>query len=153
MALVDAEPEGGFGLLQTDRSPKPAYRAVTDSCRPVIVVGDALPSIVTPGRVVSMEIHAVNDFHRVLTRARVTATATIGEWQHKTTWQGDLSADSVERIGTFAFTIPAIHDLVAVTIELQSDGADGSETVVASNRYQSVVIPPAEDTASQPITS
>ncbi len=153
MALVDAEPEGGFGLLQTDRSPKPAYRAVTDSCRPVIVVADALPTIVTPGRRISMEVHAVNDFHRVLKAARVTATATIGDWQHKTTWQGDLSADSVERIGAFTFVVPAIHDLVAVTIELQAEGSEDSDPVVASNRYQSVVIPPAEDTSSQPITS
>ncbi len=153
MALVDAEPEGGFGLLQTDRSPKPAYRAVTDSCRPVIVVADPLPSIVTPGRHLEIDIHAVNDLRRALPGAAVTATATIGEWKFRTSWEGDLSADSVELIGSFRFTIPAIHDVLAVTIELQAEGDSDSDHIVASNRYQSVVIPPAEDTATQSVRS
>ncbi len=147
MALVDAEPEGGFGILSSDRSPKPAYRSVTDSCRPVIVTADPLPSLVTPGRLMVIKIHAVNDLHRELANARVTATATIGDWHHRQTWQGDLTPDSVGLIGTLQFTIPAIHDVLALTIELQSDESGDEPVVVASNRYQSVVIPPAEDTA------
>ncbi|NNE97360.1 MAG: hypothetical protein HKN24_15185 [Acidimicrobiales bacterium] len=152
-ALVDAEAEGGFGLLQTDRSPKPAYRAVTDACRAVVVAADPLPSIVTPGRVIEMAVHAINDLHRVLPSAKVTATATVGAWQTRTTWRGDLSSDSVELVGTFRFIVPAVHDLLAVTIELQCEGDDDHPDVVASNRYQSVVIPPAEDTASDRVRS
>jgi hypothetical protein len=152
-ALVDAEVEGGFGLLQTDRSPKPAYRDVTDACRPVIVAADPLPSIVTPGREIAMDVHAVNDLHRHLLGAKVTATATVGEWRTRTTWQGDLSSDSVELVGTFRFVVPPVHDVLAVTIELQSEGDDEHPDVVASNRYQSVVIPPAEDTATHPVRS
>ena len=34
MALTDAEPDGGFGLLDFDRIPKPAYDAVVAACRP-----------------------------------------------------------------------------------------------------------------------
>jgi beta-mannosidase len=150
-SLVDAEPEGGFGLLQTDRSPKPAYRAVTDACRAVIVAADPLPAIVTPGRQIRMDVHAISDLHRELTAARVTATATVGEWQTRTTWQGDVGSDSVGLVGTFAFTVPQVHDLLAVTIELQHAGDGETPDVVASNRYQSVVIPPAEDTATHPV--
>lgn len=152
-ALVDAEVEGGFGLLQTDRTPKPAYRAVTDACRPVIIAADPLPSIVTPGRHVAIDIHAINDQHRSLPHTKVTATATVGQWQTRTSWQGDLSSDSVELVGTFSFTVPEVHDLLAVTIELQSEGGEKHPAVVASNRYQSVVIPPAEDTATHPVRS
>ncbi len=149
MALVDAEEEGGFGLLQTDRIPKPAYRAVTDACRPVIITADALPPIVTPGRRIEMDIHAVNDLHRIVHDATVTATATIGEWQHRQSWRGDLHEDSVELVGTLAFTVPSVHDVLAVTIELQSEERPDLEHdhLVTSNRFQSVVIPPAEDPA------
>ncbi len=155
MALVDAEVEGGFGILQTDRTPKPAYRAVTDACQAVIVAADPLPTIVTPGQSIEMTIHAVNDLHRRVRDVRVSATATVGDWRTRQVWRGDLSADSVERIGDFGFAIPAIHDVLVVTIELQSDddGVSSTDVVVASNRYQSVVIPPAEDTATKTVMS
>jgi hypothetical protein len=119
----------------------------------VIIAADPLPSIVTPGRHVAIDIHAINDQHRSLPHTKVTATATVGQWQTRTSWQGDLSSDSVELVGTFSFTVPEVHDLLAVTIELQSEGGEEHPAVVASNRYQSVVIPPAEDTATHPVRS
>ena len=35
MALTDAEPDGGFGLLDFDRIPQAGLDAVVDACRPV----------------------------------------------------------------------------------------------------------------------
>ncbi|MEZ5342702.1 MAG: hypothetical protein R2706_15020 [Acidimicrobiales bacterium] len=45
-ALADAEPDGGFGILHFDRSPKLAHTVVHDACRPVIVVADLPPQVV-----------------------------------------------------------------------------------------------------------
>ena len=48
--LADPGPAGGFGVLDSDRRAKPALQALTDACRPVILVGEPLPASIGVGR-------------------------------------------------------------------------------------------------------
>lgn len=138
MALADAEPSGGFGVLQHDRQRKPAYEALTDACRPVIVVTDTPPDITTGGNRLVFDVHAVSDLPEPLGVTRVTARATCGSWTVKRTWEGELGADVCEHVGTLAFIVPDRHGALMIDLELVAGDR------VATNRYQTVVIPPSE---------
>lgn len=138
VSLFDAEASGGFGLLTVGREPKPAFDALVDACRPVVVIGDLPPTVVTPGQVLSMAVHAVNDRHEAIGPAVITATANLNDWRAERRWQGHLEADSCSFIGRLEFEVPS--DTGAMIIDLQLEAADHA----ATNRYQTVVIPPSE---------
>ncbi|MEZ5412513.1 MAG: hypothetical protein R2761_31045 [Acidimicrobiales bacterium] len=141
MALFDAEPDGGFGLLDHDRIPKPAYDAVVEACRPVIVVADSPPPIATPDEQLSLAVHAVSDLRHEIGPVRVTARARLHDWMVERHWIGQLPADSCAYIGTIDLRIPPRTG--ALTIELELEAGDRYIT----NRYQTVVIPPSESMA------
>ncbi len=138
VALADAEPEGGFGVLEFDRTPKPAFSALTDACRPVIVVTDVPPHITSAGEQLSFDVHTVSDLPAELTDATVTAIARCGTWSTSKTWRGNLPADTCQLAGTLSFEVPPLNGLLTIDLELRA--AEWS----ATNRYQTVVIPPAE---------
>lgn len=145
VSLIDADPDGGFGLLDHERHRKPAFDAVVDACRPVAIVADLPPAITTAGETMSLELHAVSDLRVGLTDITVTAVVSCADWTHRQQWRGNLAADSVERIGTIAFSVPERHGQLTVDLALlASDKA-------ATNRYFSVVIPPAEATSRPPV--
>lgn len=137
-ALADAEESGGFGILFHDRARKPAFDAVVDSCRPVIVVATRPPSVTTAGERLHVDIHAINDRHEPVSDARISAEARCGDWSLSKHWDGTLDADSCELVGTLSFTVPDLHG--ALIIDLQLVAADSAVT----NRYSTVVIPPSE---------
>lgn len=137
-ALADAEPSGGFGVLDFERRPKPAFNALIDACRPVVVIADAPPHIVTPGTGLVLAVHAVNDLHSRLDHAKISAVARLNEWTHRVTWAGTLAADTCDKIGELAFVVPDQHGPLTIDLELES--AD----LAVTNRYQTVVIPTAE---------
>ncbi len=137
-ALADAEPSGGFGVLGHDRRPKPALDALTDVCRPVIVVTDMPPAVTTIGDRLSFPVHAVSDLQEPLDDVRVTATARCGDWSRTVTWGGELDADTCALIGTLSFDVPDVNGPLTVDLELRADEWS------ATNRYQTVVIPPSE---------
>ncbi len=152
-ALRDPEPAGGFGILDVDRRPKACFEVVVDACRPVAVIADQPPTVVTPGQSVALEVHAVSDLPLPLDQVRVTARARWEQpepqggqkgptqdrsWQETTSWEGSLDADACNRIGRFSFEVPAGHGPLVVDFELISD------QLVATNRYRTVVIPSSE---------
>ncbi len=138
VSLFDAERAGGFGVLSNDRRPKPAYDALVDSCRPVVIIADSLPSVITPNERVSLDVHAVSDLRQRLENVRAVARATSGDWAHEQRWEGDLPADSCQRIGTLQFVVPPHTGVLVIDVELDA----GSQVV--TNRFQTVVIPRAE---------
>ncbi len=146
VALFDAEPAGGFGVLDHDRNPKPAYAVLTDACRPVVVIADPPPTIVTPGREISVAVHAVSDLPRPLGSVVVTARARLDDWSATQRWRGRLEADCCELIGRLRFVVP--DRTGALTIDLELDAPER----VATNRYQTVVIPPSEAVEESPMT-
>ncbi len=141
MALADAEPSGGFGVLDHDRGHKPAYDALVDASRPVVVIADAPPDITSAGETLAFLVHAVSDLPDALGTTRVTARASCNDWSVERTWEGELGADACEHVGTLAFTVPELNGQMVIDLELVA----GSR--VATNRYQTVVIPPSETLA------
>lgn len=137
-ALADAEPSGGFGVLDFDRQPKPAFNALVDACRPVVIIADPPPQIVTPGIPMTLAVHAVSDLREPLDEVKVSATARLGDWVHKVSWSGRLSADTCAKIGDLVFEVPDQHGPLTIDLELQSTD------LAVTNRYQTVVIPAAE---------
>jgi beta-mannosidase len=138
VSLFDAEPSGGFGVLDAERRPKPAFNALIDSCRPVVVIADPPPPIVTPNQELCLAVHAVSDLRHDLRTVRVTARARLHGWRSERQWEGPLPADSCTFIGNHEMRVPELTGALVIDLELQA----GDE--VATNRYQTVVIPPSE---------
>lgn len=138
MALSDAEPSGGFGLLDYERRRKPAYDAAVDACRPVIVVADAPEPIATPGQQLSLNIHAISDLPDALGQVTVKAVARCNDWTFEKEWEGDLPAHACRHVGTLAFEVPDRNGQLVIDLQLVTAER------VATNRYQTVVIPPSE---------
>jgi beta-mannosidase len=145
VALADPEPAGGFGLLDVERRPKPAFDVVTDACRPVVVIADPPPALTVPGQPIALDVHAVSDLREPLGAVRITATARWEDdpdrdapWTRRVVWEGDLAADDCARIGRFTFETPTGHGPIVVDLELVSDHK------VVTNRYRTVVIPSSE---------
>jgi len=114
--LADPGPAGGFGVLDSDRRAKPALQALTDACRPVIVVGEPLPASIGVGEVYEIAIHVVSDLHEPLRDGVVSATIHHADGTtdiHR--WGGEIEADSVARIALLA--VPALRP-GALTVEL-----------------------------------
>ncbi len=138
MALADAEPSGGFGVLDHNRQAKPAYEALTDACRALVIMGDTPPTMAIPGEEISLMVHVVSDLPDRLTDVRVTATASAQEWEESHTWDGDLAPDTCAHVGTLVFEVPEVNGPLVVNLEVQAGER------AATNRYQTIVIPPAE---------
>ncbi|MEM7140265.1 MAG: hypothetical protein AAF548_04470 [Actinomycetota bacterium] len=137
--LADPSPAGGFGVLDHDRRPKPAWQALVDACRQVIVVADPLPAVTHRGESVEVDVHVVSDRREPVIDAVVRATmrshgaddAVLDEQVNA--WGGPIDADDCVRIGRTAFVVPDGAARIVVDLELTAD--DLSRT----NRYHAPV--------------
>ena len=84
-ALADPAPSVGFGLLDHERIPKPAYGAVRDACRPVLAMLDPRTG----------NVHVANDTHAVLDGVQVEAWVD-GRVRR---WRGEVPPDSIVFVG------------------------------------------------------
>ena len=84
-ALADPGPSVGFGLLDHDRVPKPAYGAVRDACRPVLPMVDPRTG----------HVHVANDTRAALEGVHVEAWVD-GRVRR---WRGDVEPDSILFVG------------------------------------------------------
>ncbi len=153
-ALVDTVAEGGFGVFDHDRHPKPALNVLIDACRPVVVIAEQPPALIVPDQQVSIPVWVVSDRREPLHDVRVTAVARSdgqedtdddqqgrrgrGRWRRRTVWQGDLPADCCQWVGDLTFTTPAGPGAIQIDLQLESS------ELLATNRYRTIVIPPAE---------
>ncbi|GJM37677.1 MAG: glycoside hydrolase [Acidimicrobiales bacterium] len=137
--LADPSPAGGFGVLDHDRRPKPAWQALVDACRPVIVVADPLPAVAHRGEALTVAIHVVSDRREAIEDAVVRATVRsqdgVGETIDEQTqgWGGAIAPDECSRIGDLSFVVPDGTDRIVVDLDLT--GTDLSVT----NRYSAPV--------------
>ncbi len=141
MALADVVPEGGFGVLDSARRPKPAHDVLIDACRPVVVIADVPPSLAVPGETISLPVHVVSDLRKSLGSVRVTGHAHAEggpEWSVTAAWEGEVPADGCVKVGDFQFEAPPDHGPIQIDLELESSEA------MATNRYRTVVIPFSE---------
>ena len=108
-SLADAldHPAVTWAILGHDRSPKRAYEAVTDACRPVIVTCDRPPAAVAVGDAFRLDVHVVSDVRHVLRGATVRARIHWPGGEHVWVWEGDVAADTVTRIGAVDLIAPS----------------------------------------------
>ncbi len=137
--LADASSDGGFGLLTRGRREKPAWNALVEACRPVIVVSDPLPVMAHRGDTIAVAVHVVSDLHHDIDGAVITATASINETAIKTQrWGGTVASDDCSFIGNFKVEIP--HEADHKTGNLKLEFKLVSTEIVAHNHYRSQLI-------------
>ena len=132
-ALTDAQPAVSWSLLDHERVAKVGYQALTEACRPVIVVADRLPAAVRPGDAIAIDVHVVNDLRNALVGGAVTARLSWKDGEHAWRWGGDVDADSCTRVGMARFVVPDAPG--ALELDLDFDYPDGA----ASNRYTTTI--------------
>jgi beta-mannosidase len=133
--LNDCQPAVSWSVLDHNRVAKAGYLALTEACRPVIVVADRLPSVVHPGAGLGLDVHVVSDLRRNLHDAEVLARLRWPGGGHTWRWRGEVAADSVARVGMVRFVVPDVAGELALDVELTCG------EVVATNRYVAVVEP------------
>lgn len=136
LSLYDPHPSIGWGVLDHQRVPKAAWQAVTEACRPVIVVADRMPGHPSPGDTVALDVHVVSDLRQPIDEAECTATLSWTGGEHRWQWRGDVPADGCVRVGTMQFVVPHTGD--ELNIDLVVEHGD----VVSTNRYTVRVLPP-----------
>ena len=134
-SLADAHPAVTWALLGHDRAPKLAYQALTDACRPVVVVADWMPHRVASGTALALDIHVVSDVRYALDGAEVVGRLAWPGGHHGWRWGGDVPADGCIRIGTASFVVPDVPGPLTLDLELLAGD------VAATNRYETSILP------------
>ncbi len=125
-----------WAIIGNDRVNKQAYYAVSEACRPTIIVADRLPATLPPGSTTELNVHVVNDLRRTLRDITVQADLRIGSARTSTwTWMGDCPADHVARISSIPVSIPASAasgSNIALTLTLTHPEAHATNTYNAT---------------------
>ena len=134
--FVDPAPAISTSVLDHERRPKLAFHAITEACRPVIVVADRLPATVAPGDALALDVHVVSDVHRVLDLVECTAMLRWAGGEHTWHWEGDCPPDACVRVGTVQFVVPDTPGQLWLDLAI----VHGDEA--ATNRYTSTIVRP-----------
>jgi beta-mannosidase len=132
-ALNDPAPVVSWSVLDHARAPKLAWRALVNACRPVIVVADRPPSIVTAGEELRLDVHAVNDLRVPVDPAVVDVVARWAGGEQRWRFGGAIGADECVKVGRIEFSVP--DTLGALTFDLTLTAGP----VHAVNHYSTVV--------------
>jgi beta-mannosidase len=130
--FADSYPQVSWSVLDHLRMPKLGLAALREACRPVIVVADRLPAVVSPGDPLGLDIHVVSDRRDAVEGAEVTAKLSWSGGDHAWRWAGDFPADSCVRVGTLQVIVPVAPGPLVLDIELRLP--DGERV---TNRYES----------------
>lgn len=133
--LADSQPAVSWSVLDHERVPKAAYRAVSEACAPVIVTADRPAEHYRPGDRVSLDVHVVSDLRVALRDCRITATVRGPAGTRTWRWAGAVDADSCVRVGRLGFNIPRDSRPGVLEIELHLHWPGGHR----QNRYSSAV--------------
>ena len=144
---LDGGLEGGFGVLDGLRRPKPGWWALVDACRPVVVVADPLPEELRTGDRLDLAVHVVNDTRRdldgIVARARVLGDDGPVLSEHR--WVGAAPANSCVLVGRIETLLPGSLQPGRLTVELTLTAASPAGTggdapeVLATNLYTATI--------------
>ncbi|MXW94725.1 MAG: hypothetical protein F4110_01245 [Acidimicrobiaceae bacterium] len=143
-AAAVAGTDGGFGVLDGLRRPKPGWWALQEACRPLIAVADQLPESVGAGEVLDLAVHVVNDTRADVPGMQVQARmlGPDGRVVREHRWEGTARADDCVMVGRLSAVVPVVARPGQLTLELTLTGragADGEPAPVATNRYTTVI--------------
>jgi hypothetical protein len=122
-----------WALLDHRRAPKPAFIALVEACRSVIVVAERLPAVLVPGEALALDVHVVSDERVRLPDGRVEALLRWNGGSHTWNWQGDVAADDCTYIGTLQAVVPDAPGEVSLDLVLVAGDR------AATNRYTAVI--------------
>lgn len=131
--FADGHPAVTWSVLGHDRAAKAGFHALAEACRPVIVVADRPPALLTPGEPLALDVHVISDLRTPIDGAVVTARVSWAGDGHTWRFTGDVPADSCVRVGTLRLVVPAAPGPFELDLELEA--AD----VAATNRYRSQI--------------
>ena len=104
--LADSDqPAISTSLVDHSGNRKPAYDAVTEACRAVIVVVDALPVVVHPGDMFDLAVHVVSDLRSAIDLATVASVVTQPHHTYTVAWEGAVEADSCVFVGRVSVSV------------------------------------------------
>lgn len=135
--LADGHPAISCSLLDHERRPKPAYDALREACRPVIVVADRLPEEVVGGDALALDVHVVNDLRTPVEDLEVTARLTWMGGEQRWRFGGTVGGDDCVRVGTLQVEVPDRPGPLELVLELTGAGI-GPEAVVRRDRARVV---------------
>ena len=122
--LADAHPAVSGSLVDHDGVTKPAFDAVREACRPLIVTA----SVGSRGG--HLDIHVVNDLRHGLPDATVELDAGAEPLRR---WEGSVPADSCAYIGSVAASTWTAHESLTLVVR------DGSGAVLTTTSYASAL--------------
>lgn len=131
-ALNDPAPMVSWSLLDHERRPKPAWEALVEACRPMIVVADGLPQTSGPNEHLTIDLHVVNDLRTSVDHATLDVVARWPGGDQRWRFGGLIQADDCTFVGRVDLDTPAFD--CVLEIELTLAGATGGESL-ATNRY------------------
>ena len=140
-------PGGGMGVLNHRRQPKPAWNALVDACRDLIVVSDPLPNPIRPNDRLDLAIHVVSQLRQPIEDAVVKARLAspnqtpADQTAADQSWTGEIAPDACTFIGRIATTAPPNPG--PLTLELELTYEDNGQPVTVTNRYQATISPPS----------
>jgi beta-mannosidase len=123
--LIDPPGRIGFGLIDADGRPKPAWEAMRAACRPVAVIADPLPARLEPGAKIDLAVHIVSDERLDRAGCEVTAVLRSPVGKQSWRWQGDARADACVLVGRVRWTAPSLPGPVTLDLQLHAAG-DGT---------------------------
>jgi beta-mannosidase len=132
-ALNDPEPVVSWSVLDHARAPKLGWQALVDACRPIVVVADRPPSIVSPGDRLALRVHVVNDLRDPVEQAVVDVVARWPGGTQRWRFGGEIGADDVGYVGTIDVEVPDTLGALAFDLTLIAAG------VSATNHYSSAI--------------
>lgn len=133
--LADSQPAVSWAVLDHEREPKSGYRAVAESCAPVIVTADRPARSYRPGGRITLDVHVVSDLRVALRDCRVDATLRWPSGRRTWRYAGAVDADSCVRVGRLDFVVPPDCPDGPVTVDLRLHWPGGTR----ANRYDSSV--------------
>jgi beta-mannosidase len=131
--FADGHPAVTWSVLGHDRVPKLGFDALRAACRPVIVVADRPPEVVSPRDRLELDVHVISDLRRPIEGAVVEAQLSWTGGQRSWRWGGDVPADACARVGSLVADVPEAPG--PLTVELTCRHGDE----VAHNRYDALI--------------
>jgi beta-mannosidase len=113
--LNDAQPAVSWSLLDHERVPKAAFDALKKACAPVLVVADWPAPSYSPGAVLSVDVHVVNDLREPLRAAVLEARVLWPGGGRAWRFAGDVPAGQSTFVGRFMARLPEVATLEAAT--------------------------------------